>query len=122
MSDIKTKEPPTIQRGECIRKSKKVYFSGVSGCYYPFKYFSLTDEFPEAAAVYIFTRSQNGSNEPLYIGETGTLKSTIRDHEKWVCVCRMFVNTLYVHFEKDAAVRQQIVDNLIKRQRPPCND
>lgn len=104
------------------KKNKEAYFLGISGCYYPFKYFSLRDEFPEAAAVYIFTRSENGNNEPLYIGETGTLKSTMRDHEKWICVCRMSANALYVHFEKDEAVRRQMVDNLIKAQHPSCND
>jgi len=106
-----------------MKKNKEAYFLGISGCYYPFKYFSLRDEFPEEEAVYIFARLDNGKNEPLYIGETETLKSTIRDHEKWICVCRMSVNNaLYVYFEKDAAVRRQIVDNLIKAQRPICND
>lgn len=105
-----------------MKKNKEIYFAGVSKCYYAFRFYSLTDELPEIAAVYIFTNSGNGSYDPLYIGETDTLKSTISNHEKWVCVSRRFVNALCVHFEKDATVREQILSDLIEEQRPPCND
>lgn len=105
-----------------MKENKEIYFAGVSKRYNAFRFYSLTDEFPETAAVYIFAKSGNGSYESLYIGETDTLKSTISNHEKWVCVSRRFVNTLCVHFEKDATVREQIVSDLIEEQRPPCND
>ncbi|MYF99348.1 hypothetical protein F4212_09480 [Candidatus Poribacteria bacterium] len=105
-----------------MKENKEIYFAGVSKRYYTFRFYSLTDELPETSAVYIFTKSGNGSYDPLYIGETDTLKSTISDHEKWVCVSRWFVNALCVHFEEDATVREQIVSDLIERQRPICND
>lgn len=105
-----------------MKENKEIYFSDISGKYYPFKFYFLHDEFPDTEGIYIFTRSENGNNEMLYIGETETLKDTIRNHEKWVCVSRRFVNALCVHFEKDATVREQIVSDLIEEQRPPCND
>lgn len=108
---------------EMLKKENKViYFAGVSGKYYPFKYFSLTDAFPDTAAVYIFTKSGHGSYDSLYISETATLRSTIANHEKWTCVSRLFVNALCVYFEEDAAIREQITRDLIEIQCPPCND
>ena len=105
-----------------MKENREIYFAGVSKRYYAFRFYSLIDELPETAAVYIFTKSGNGSYDPLYIGETDTLKSTISNHEKWVCVSRRFVNALCVHFERDATVREQIVNDLIERQCLPCND
>ena len=99
-----------------------MFFAGVSGCFYPFTLYPLEKDLPDSEAVYIFTRAENGSYDPIYIGQTCTLKSTISAHTKWVCVSRLFVNALYVHFEKDATVRKQIVSDLIEMQCPPCND
>ena len=104
------------------QKTKKTFFAGVSGCFYPFMLYPIGTDLPDDEAVYIFTRAENGSYNPLYIGQTETLKSTISTHAKWVCVSRLFVNALCVHFEKDATVRKQIVNNLIEKQCPPCND
>jgi len=77
---------------------------------------------PDGEAVYIFAKAEDGSCDPLYIGQTRTLKSTINTHAKWACVSRLFVNALCVHFEKDATVQKQIANDLIEMQCPPCND
>ena len=104
------------------KENKTVYFAGESGKYYPFLYYHLIDKFPDTEAVYIFTRAENGSYDPLYIGQTDTLKLTISHHEKWVCVSKLRVNALCVYFEKDTTVREQITCDLIEIQHPPCND
>lgn len=101
---------------------KEIYFIGASGQYYPFKFFTLSDKLPEMEAVYIFTKVGNGLYDSLYIGQTTTLKSTIANHEKWVCVNRLLVNAVCVNFEKDTKVREQITKDLIEIQCPPCND
>ncbi|MDE0088492.1 MAG: hypothetical protein OXU23_22405 [Candidatus Poribacteria bacterium] len=104
------------------RKTKKMFFAGVSGYFYPFTLYPIGTDLPDGEAVYIFTRAEDGLCDPLYIGQTGTLKSTISAHAKWACVSRLFVNALCVHFEKDATVRKQIANDLIEMQCPPCND
>ncbi|MDE0481724.1 MAG: hypothetical protein OXI67_04005 [Candidatus Poribacteria bacterium] len=104
------------------QKTKKMFFAGVSGYFYPFTLYPIGTDLPDVEAVYIFTKAEDGSCDPLYIGQTGTLKSTISDHAKWTCVSRLFVNALCVYFEKDATVRKQIANDLIEMQCPPCND
>lgn len=104
------------------KENSEIYFTGISGKYYPFKFFSLSDDLPESEAIYIFTKVGKGYYDALYIGETTTLKSTIRNHEKWVCVSRLFVDVICVYFEMDTKVREQITKDLIELQCPPCND
>ena len=109
-------------KGAKNRKLKKIFFAGVSGCFYPFTLYPIETDLPDSGAVYIFIRARKGSYEPLYIGQTGALKSTISVHTKWSCMKRLFMNALCVHFEKDAADREQIVSDLIEKQCPPCNN
>ena len=51
-----------------------------------------------------------------YTLETTTLKSTIRNYEKRVCVSRLSVDVICVYFEMDTKVREQITKDLIELQ------
>ncbi len=103
-------------------ENKDVFFAGVSWALYPFKLYPLDSDLPDIGAVYIFTKVGDGFYQPLYIGQTDTLISCIKHHEKWVCVNKCFVNSICVYFENDATTRIQIEHDLIGRQQPPCNE
>ncbi len=104
-------------------KNKKVYFNGMSGISYPFVFYPLDSDLPEIGAVYIFTRENGGSKvyNPLYIGQTDVLMSSISHHDRWDCVVRHFVDSICVHYQDHAAERIEIARDLIGCQLPPCN-
>lgn len=105
-----------------MTEKKTVYFAGKSGEYFPFKLHTLDSNVPDIGAVYIWTSFNQGSYTPLFVGETESLLSRIKEHEKWVCILISGVNSICIHPESDASVRHEIVQELIGRQRPPCND
>ena len=103
-------------------KQKRVYFTGISGCYYQFSLYPLHADLPDTGAIYILTKSGVGCYDALYIGETEGLQNHCLPHEKCTCVSRRFVNGVCVFFEDDPACRLEIVRDLIERQKPICND
>lgn len=105
-------------------ETKKVFFAGVSGCFYPFTTYPLDADLPDTGAVYIFisAAAMPGQYEPLYIGETDAFTPPVLNYEKWLCVVRKKGNCVCVYTEDDAATRIQIKHDLINQYHPPCND
>ncbi len=102
--------------------NKEVYFAGNTGQMYPFTLYPYDVSLPDVGAIYIFTRQNYGSYHSLFIGQTDMLGSCILNHEKWVCVNKLYVNAISVYFENDAATRLEIERDLIGKQCPPCNE
>lgn len=107
---------------EIKNENNIVYFAGVSYCMYPFTLYPFGMDLPDAGGVYVYTEVGYGFYEPLYIGETDNLKTHIEDYDKWVCVSKHFVNSICVLLEDDPVKREQIVQELIGKQQPICND
>ena len=73
-----------------------VTFTGASGEKYNFTAYTTDTVFIAAGAVYIFTKLENQSYIPLYIGQTDNLAERIPNHEKWSCVIQYGVNSICV--------------------------
>ncbi|MCG9128792.1 hypothetical protein JT359_14450 [Candidatus Poribacteria bacterium] len=103
-------------------ENKTVYFAGSSGQFYPFAYYSIHSDLPDNEAIYILTKENNGSYKAQFIGQTDTLASCIQYHELWVRVSRRHVDSVCVYSESDPATRKRIEQDLLERQKPPCNN
>ena len=99
-----------------------VIFNGSSGKEYKFTAYTVDTAFNEVAAVYIFTKKQNDSYWPLYIGQTDNLKERISNHEKWACVRQNGVNSICVFRDSSESSRLLIERDLLANTNPPCND
>lgn len=111
------------------KEKKEIFFLGISGRFYPFRLYPLNTDLPDIGAVYIFTKMGNNAlyedsepYEPLYIGQTGTLKSCVENHEKLGCAGKLGMNSICVHLEPNAEIRVEIEQDLLGAQKPPCND
>ncbi|MYF99832.1 hypothetical protein F4212_12000 [Candidatus Poribacteria bacterium] len=109
------------------KKTKAVFFAGVSGCFYPFTIYpfdaNLPDTLSDIGTVYIFTSAAiHGQYKPLYIGETDSLTTPILNYEKWLCVVRKRGDCVGIYIEDDAVARLQIKHDLTEQHNPPCND
>ena len=106
-----------------VNKGKDIFFAGVSGLYYPFRFCPIDTYLPKQSCVYIYTnKNETGFCTPLYVGQTDALDKHIDDYETGLWgIIRHFGNALYVHLENDRNTRCQIVHDLIDRQKPVCN-
>ena len=94
-----------------------VYWLGQMFLVYP-----LTGDWPDVPGVYIYARVNEDSWEPLYIGQTISLKNRLTGHEMLEEAQRL--GAIYVHIrvvhlpvERDFIERQ-----LIRVFQPPLND
>ncbi len=101
--------------------SKKVFFAGTCGRYYPFTIYSIGTKLPSKSAVYIYIHAECGDYTPLYIGQTHALDTRFLDWCVWRRVNIHFVNAIGVYFEKDKETRRTIQRDLIREHQPICN-
>ena len=100
-----------------------VTFQGASGNKYDFTAYTTDTQFNEVGAVYIFTKEDNRSYIPLYIGQTDNLGERIPNHEKWSCVKQNGVNfSICAMVESSEFSRREIERDLLEMRNPPCND
>ena len=104
-----------------MTQNATVNFTGASGKKYSFIAYATDTAFNEVGAVYIFTKQENNSYAPLYIGQTDNLKERIPNHEKWPCVRRNGVNSICVLSDSSQSSRLQTESDLLDKRNPPCN-
>ncbi len=103
---------------------QSVCWQGLSGREYKYWIYPMATTFSEEPGNYIFA-SQNSQNRltPLYIGETGDLKTRLSDHEKLTCVKTHGGNVICVHKSsdsKDARVAEET--DVRGKWKTSCND
>jgi predicted GIY-YIG superfamily endonuclease len=107
-------------------KIAEATFKGASGEKYSFNVYSLDTEFNNIGAVYIFTKrtteQDKGSHTFLYIGQTSELGDRIAQHEKWPCVRKYDANCICAHADEDEDSRLAKEADLLKANKPSCND
>lgn len=94
---------------------------------YPFEIYSTGSEFDAVGAVYAFLRRMilpNGNviyPEILCTGQTDSLKDSISNHEKWLCVSRNGGNCIGFHRNDSKKSRLAIEADLAASNSIRCN-
>jgi len=84
-------------------------------------YDSITVNWREVGAVYIFVRHYLGTWKMLYVGQTENLKERLPKHEKRKAALGLGFNQIHVFLENSEKARLAMESRLIKRYRPPLN-
>ncbi len=100
-----------------------IMWPGASGTEYKYWIFPIGTSFKDEPGNYIFAKkTAPDSYTPIYIGETGSLKDRLSNHEKMPCVKRHGGTHIHVHTSsEDEKTRKVEESDLLKRWDPPCN-
>lgn len=99
-----------------------VTFTGISGKDYTFEVYPKDVTFKEVSCVYIFTcENPPYTLNPLYVGQTGELKTRMSQHHKWDEVNKLDCTHICV-LMTDEPNRLLIEKDLIQGLNCPCND
>lgn len=107
----------------------KVTFSGISGEKYNFEVYAKNVSFNDVSCVYIFTKRVpkplgGGTHYPLYVGQTGELKTRMSQHHKWDEVNKKGCSHICVHRTDGISESDRLLieRDLILGLNCPCND
>ena len=101
----------------------KQNWQGASGQSYEYEVLSFSANWNDVPGNYIFAKQMNNTWEPVYIGETSSLKDRITtSHEKYPCVFSHGFTHVHAHGSNSSQViRRQEETDLLNRFNPPCN-
>lgn len=102
---------------------RTILWSGVSGRKYKYWIHDMDTTFKDSPGNYIFAKETSpGYWEPLYIGETESLKDRLSNHEKRPCVIRNRGTHIHAHTSSsDEDIRKAEESDLIEKWNPICN-
>lgn len=110
---------------------------GKSGKVYPFKFYPLNlvlrgfPKFPDEEGVYTFAKEKHNNDtgrseyEALYVGQTESFEDRlVETHSHWECAEKHGCNSIGIHAmaESSREDREDIENDIICEQKPPCND
>jgi len=100
-----------------------IMWPGASGKEYKYWINPIETTFKDIPGNYIFAKeSSPGRWTPIYIGETGSLRDRLSNHDKMPCVKRHGGTHIHAHTSsggKDA--RREEESDLLAKWDPPCN-
>ena len=101
---------------------------GASGRQYPFDVYDWDTIFRVGlAGVYMIARrfkkpDGNFELEPIYVGEREDLSLIFGFHKNQACIQKYYPNCRCIYLVKDADTRKEIVEDLIEKLAPHCNE
>ena len=99
-----------------------VVWTGASGAQYDYEVYELGITWNDVPGNYIFAKTTPAGWQAIYMGETGSFKDRIPNHEVWPCARRYGVTHIHAHTNGGGvSARQSEEMDLRKRYRPPCN-
>lgn len=100
-----------------------IIWPGTSGKEYTYWIFPIGTSFKDEPGNYIFAKETSpGRWAPIYIGETGSLRDRLGDHDKLPCIRRYGGTHVHAHTSSSSAqVRREEESDLLSRWDPPCN-
>ena len=99
-----------------------VNWRGVVDLDYEFYVYDFETTWLDSPGLYIFARHDGMGNwTPLYIGETGSFRDRLPNHEKLPCVKSHGATHVHTRIVELEGVRKLEETDLIKRHNPPCN-
>ena len=101
----------------------EIYWEGASGRKYGYWIHKIGTTFKDTPGNYIYSQESSPNRwRPVYIGETGSLRDRLADHEKERCATRNGATHIHAHTSSnDAPTRRAEESDLIKKWNPVCN-
>ena len=101
----------------------KQIWRGASGNNYEYEVLRFDGNWNDVPGNYIFAEQVVNGWQPIYIGETGSLKDRITtSHEKYPCAVANGSTHVHAHASSaNQAIRRQEETDLLNRFDPPCN-
>ena len=103
--------------------AQTIMWPGASGKQYKYWIYPMNTSFKDLPGNYIFAKETSpGKWTPIYIGETGSLKDRLSNHEKMPCVKRYGGTHVHTHASsEDEETRRAEESDLLAKWDPPCN-
>ena len=100
-----------------------VTLKGASGIRYVFDVYPANSNWGDniACVYYVSKCDDKGFHTPIYVGETGDLKTRHGDHHKQKCFENNGYNCISIHRQANEKTRLQIEEDLVKVLDLPCN-
>ena len=100
----------------------KCKWTGKSGKEYIYEIYPISTNWNDVAANYIFAKSTGPTTwEPVYIGETHSLKERLPNHNELPCIGRHGGSHVHVHQNANKHVRLAEEADLLANNISPCN-
>ena len=101
-----------------------IQWEGASGKKYGYWIYKIGTTFKDEPGNYIYAKESSPNRwRPVYIGETGSLRDRLADHEKEDCATRNGATHIHAHTSSnDVSVRRAEESDLIEKWNPVCND
>ena len=94
---------------------------GESGTTYHYWVYPIGTVFHDKPGNYIYANSDQGLWHAVYIGQTGSLRDRLADHEKEACARRSGATHVHAHTSGAETARIAEETDLINRWNPVCN-
>lgn len=99
-----------------------ILWTGQSGTKYQYWIHPVGQDFVDKPGNYIFAKETTpGHWQPVYIGQTNSLKTRLPGHEKLSCAMRNGATHVHAHTSGGENERLAEERDLIIRWSPPCN-
>lgn len=110
-----------------MNKLSSTALLGISGESYKFDVYSYETVFGHAGGVYLIAKRYKLADgkftlDPIYIGELSDLSTLFGFHKKQACFQKHGANCKCIHVCNDSEQRKEIVEDLIEKHEPFCND
>ena len=106
-----------------MRKLGTTKVAGKSGTEYPMNVYPDTVQFNDfIPGVYLVGRQDGEATAAIYLGETGNIDATLRDHDKQACFDEHGYNRILFFRNASKEVRDKVMADLQPALTPACND
>lgn len=95
-------------------------WTGASGKKYEYNIYPMDTTWNDVPGNYIFAKQSSGSWEPLYIGQTGSFKDRLPNHEARPCVLRNRGTHIHAHINRSEQARLDEESDLAANHKTPC--
>jgi len=111
-----------------VPKLGEIALTGESGQTYTFTVYTRETDFYALGAVYLMSKrtsklgGEGATHAFIYIGQTGDLSDRPLNHHKTECFDKHGANCVSVYLESDEKKRFAVETDLVRKNKPPCND
>ncbi|MCX7049474.1 MAG: GIY-YIG nuclease family protein [Candidatus Sumerlaeota bacterium] len=96
-------------------------WQGESGKEYEYQIVPINDDLRDAPGNYIFAMKKGGKWEPIYIGQTSSLRDRLVNHEIEKSARDKGATHIHAHLSGGEEERRTEEADLIRKHKPPLN-
>ncbi len=99
-----------------------ITWQGQSGRTYGYWIHPLGTDFKDEPGNYLYAKETSpGRWQPVYVGQTSSLRDRLADHDKEACARQSGATHIHAHTSGSEATRRAEEADLIARWQPACN-